>query len=110
MRLPAELRNKIYAFASDTIIVQIDNRLSHRAVSSRVVLLSVCKQTNSEATCDLQTFDALRLENYIGPFNLCQLLGLDICLKLHTIELHTSFLAEMMAEVYWGRATGEFCG
>jgi hypothetical protein len=115
------LRDKIYAFASDTIIItkvsdqgvhhrRFEEKLCHRVVDSGSMLLSVCKQTNSEATRHLQTSKIIRLDDYIDPLLLYLMLGLGLCFHPHTIELHTSVLARMRAEVYRGRATGEFCG
>ncbi|KAH6639879.1 hypothetical protein C7974DRAFT_410827 [Boeremia exigua] len=50
LRLPSELRNKIYAHASDTVTIEADKACKKAfAVKSGVPLLMVCRQISSEA-------------------------------------------------------------
>lgn len=109
LRLPAKLRYKIYAYASDTVIIMNKNN-QRRESNSRAVLLAVCRQIHNEATPEMETSRVLRLRDYIDPQDLTDQLGVTRTFELRTIEMHISFLLRLKDQIHTEKTTGKMVG
>ncbi|KAJ4986230.1 hypothetical protein SVAN01_08277 [Stagonosporopsis vannaccii] len=89
LRLPAELRNTIYAYVSDTLIVEASHPKHYRFLRSGRSLLSVCRQTNREAADLIDVVRVLSIHTdrpVMGPKYLQQRLLADLS-TVQTLEL-----------------------
>ena len=93
MHLPAELRNKIYAYAFDSASIsplyqslwEVDCGLAHVAEDSRGLLLS-CRQLRHEASRFLGTYIHLWWDSDLEFDNIRSAAGHDKASKLHSIR------------------------
>ncbi|KAH6639878.1 hypothetical protein C7974DRAFT_410826 [Boeremia exigua] len=86
LRLPAELRNKVYAHVSDTVTVTYSRSLSVK--KSGNVLLSICRQVNQESRAFVDSPRVLSMpsENIVSFMQLERLPELNPA-TLQTIEV-----------------------
>ena len=104
LRLPAELRNKIYTRVCDT--ASADRNISSCPLNqtafvfqySGAVLRFICRQISSEATRYIERPGILQVDIEIGPRELSALLSwypLVHSEAVHTLQVNTDFIMRM---------------
>lgn len=95
LRLPAELRIKIYAHVNETAIITHDGHWEQReAIDSGMHLRKVCTQLRMEAR-RTTPFAAISLRRFVQIKTLVDVLGGEQCAMITAIEFDRPTIAEL---------------
>jgi hypothetical protein len=102
LRLPPELRNKIYAYACrDATSVSYMTTTKRASLHNRTPLLLTCRQISVEVASLLQAYKVVHLVTLSALSDFVDLVGSEKCAELEEIKMVETMLWTMVFDSRW---------
>lgn len=108
LRLPPELRNKIYAYAcGDTASVSYTKTTKEARLHFQIPLLLTCRQVSVEVTSLMQSYKVVHFVTPTPLADFVNLVGLEKCAELEEFQMSETMVWAVIFDSRYTRAIRE---